>query len=58
MKQLWAHQEEALNLLKKNRSFALHMEPRTGKTAVALKWLESISQDKNLKILILAPAVS
>lgn len=58
MKQLWAHQEEALNLLKKNRSFALHMEPRTGKTAVALKWLESISQDKNLKILILAPPVA
>ena len=58
MKQLWAHQEEALSLLKKNRSFALHMEPRTGKTAVALKWLESISQDKNLKILILAPPVA
>ena len=48
MKQLWAHQEEALNLLKKNRSFALHMEPRTGKTAVALKWLESISQVRKL----------
>lgn len=58
MKQLWAHQLEALSLLKKNRSFALHMEPRTGKTAVALKWLESISQDKNLKILIIAPPVA
>ncbi len=57
---LWTHQQEALTACIKsgNKGFALHMEPRTGKTAVALKWLEAITQDKDLRILILAPPVA
>ena len=57
---LWKHQEEALAQAIKagTRGFALHMEPRTGKTAVAIKWLESLCQDKELKILIFAPPVA
>lgn len=42
MIKLWEHQQQALDLCKKQNSFALFMEPGTGKTLVAIEWLKTI----------------
>lgn len=54
---LWDHQKRALELLQKNKSFALHMDPGTGKTAVAVKWVENLITYEHHKALIFAPPV-
>ena len=54
---LWQHQLEALELCKKSNSFALHMDPGTGKTAVAVKWIEHLCATQNHNVLIFAPPV-
>lgn len=59
MKQLWNHQLQALKLATQNQNqgFALHMEPGTGKTAIAVKWIEQLLATKDLKVLIFAPPI-
>lgn len=54
---LWEHQKRALELLQKNKSYALHMDPGTGKTAVAVKWLEHLLDAQHHNVLIFAPPV-
>lgn len=54
---LWEHQQQALELVKKGKSFALHMDPGTGKTAVAIKWIEGLLTTQDHKVLIFTPPV-
>ena len=54
---LWSHQEQALNKLLASKTYALHMEAGTGKTAVAIKWIESILQKQDHRVLIFAPPI-
>jgi SNF2 family DNA or RNA helicase len=57
MTNLWQHQKEALELLRKNRSFTLHMDPGTGKTACVVKWIEGHMQAQEHRALIFTPPV-
>lgn len=42
---LWQHQVKALELVQASKlGLALHMDPGTGKTAVAVKWIEGLFQ--------------
>jgi superfamily II DNA or RNA helicase len=54
---LWTHQLQALENLKKVKSYALHMDPGTGKTAVAVKWIEGLLHTQEHKVLIFTPPV-
>lgn len=54
---LWSHQLQALENLKAVKSYALHMEPGTGKTAVAVKWIERLMRTQEHKVLIFTPPV-
>lgn len=54
---LWTHQLQALENLKKVKSYALHMDPGTGKTAVAVKWIERLMHTQEHKALIFTPPV-
>lgn len=54
---LWQHQLQALENLKKVKSYALHMDPGTGKTAVAVKWIEGLQHTQDHKVLIFTPPV-
>lgn len=54
---LWSHQLQALENLKAVKSYALHMDPGTGKTAVAVKWIERLMHTQEHKVLIFTPPV-
>lgn len=56
--QLWNHQIKALELAQKSSlGIALHMDPGTGKTAVAVKWIEGLFLTQNHRVLIFTPPV-
>lgn len=54
---LWNHQIKALENLKAVKTYALHMDPGTGKTAVAVKWIEELLQNTDHRVLIFTPPV-
>ncbi len=54
---LWNHQIKALDLVRASNRFALHMDPGTGKTAVAVKWIEGLLQNTDHRVLIFTPPV-
>lgn len=55
---LWQHQLQALDLVRSSKlGMALHMDPGTGKTAVAVKWMEGLFQAEEQRALVFTPPV-
>ncbi len=55
---LWNHQVKALEFVKASKlGAALHLDPGTGKTAIAVKWIEGLFQASEHRALVFTPPV-